>query len=293
MSPRRLILILVAVLVSGITVFAARTWLKAAHQVQAVVQPQAPAAKPMPQVLVAKGVLPAGRFLRPDDLRWQPWPEEGIASNYIVDGQHRIEEFSGAVVRSGLSDGEPITDVRVVRPGDRGFMAAVLEPGKRAVTVPVTVSSGVAGFLFPGDYVDLILTFTVKSENTGPSSEQSSNAEHRASETLLTNIRVVAVDQRADDQDKTVAVAKTATLEVTPKEAEVIAVALSVGQISLSLRSLGDDLAADATKPFSHTWDSEATHLLPPPNAAGSTVKVSVFRASKVDSKEFPRSAVR
>jgi pilus assembly protein CpaB len=288
MSPRRLLFILIAVIVSGVTVFAGRTWLKAEHQVQVVAPPPPAPTKPIMQVLVAKGVLPAGRFLRPDDLRWQPWPEDGVSGNYVIEGQHRLEEFSGAVVRSALADGEPITDVRVVRPGDRGFMAAVLEPGKRAVTVPVTVSSGIAGFVFPGDYVDLILTFSVKSESTG--ADQGSNTEHRASETLLTNIRVVAVDQRADDQDKTVAVAKTATLEVSPKDAEVIAVALAVGQISLSLRSLGDDIAADAPKPYSHTWDSDATRLLPPPNNAAATIKISVVRAAKIDHVEFPRS---
>ena len=180
--------------------------------------------------------------MRPENLRWQTWPADDIAAAYIVEGKGKVEDFVGAVVRSASSDGEPVTDGRIVRPGDRGFMAAVLTPGYRAVTVTVTVSSGLAGFVFPGDRVDLLLTLAVPGETDG-------KLQRHASETLLTNLRVLAVDQRADDQSKEVVVAKTATLEVTPKQAETIAVATELGNLSLSLRSLatpsdGDDRAA-------------------------------------------------
>jgi pilus assembly protein CpaB len=290
MSLRRLLFVLVALIVSGVTVIAGRAWLQAERPPQVATAAPAPMpAKPLPMVLVAKGNLPAGQFVRPENLRWMPWPEDGVSATYVVEGKHRIEDYVGAVVRSGLADGEPITEARVVRPGDRGFMAAVLTPGMRAVTVPVTVSSGNAGFVFPGDRVDLILTFSVK-----PLPVQGNNApqgeEHRASETLLTDVRVLAVDQRADDQAKDPIVAKTATLEVTPKQAEIIAVATSFGQLSFSLRSLASGDLADNAKPLTHTWDNEAARLLAPPITASSTQKVSVVRAGDVKEVEFPRS---
>src|SRR5260370_34203127 len=116
-------------------------------------------------------------------------------------------------------------------------MAAVLTPGNRAITVPVTPSSGLAGFVFPGDRVDVILTLTIQPGKDG----EKDATERRGSETVLTDIRVLATDQRADDQKREVAVATTATLEVTPRQAEAIAVGSEMGKLSLSLRSLGQD----------------------------------------------------
>ena len=238
MLMRRLGFLMIAVLISTGTVIGARSWLQSqlAAREPPPVQPTVAAIENR-MVLVAKGDLPAGQFVRPDNLQWQAWPEAGIADNYVVEGKGKLEDYVGAVVRSGLTNGEPISDGRVVRPGDRGFMAAVLTPGNRAVTVPVTPSSGLAGFVFPGDRVDVILTMTIQPDKEGEKVEK----ERRASETVLTGIRVLATDQRADDQKREVTVAKTATLEVTPKQAEVIAVVSEMGKISLSLRSLAQD----------------------------------------------------
>jgi pilus assembly protein CpaB len=288
MSFRRLLFVLIALCVSGTTVLVGRAWM-APREVEA-----APAvSNEGPRVLVAQSTLAAGQFVRPENLRWQAWPADGVAPSYIVEGKGRIEDFVGAVVRSGLGDGEPVTESRLVRPGDRGFLAAVLTPGNRAVTVTVTVSSGLAGFVFPGDRVDLLLTMAVQQENA--------KLQRHAAETLLTNLRVLAVDQRADDQNKEVVVAKTATLEVTPKQAETIAVATELGNLSLSLRSLASGDGADQMPPYSHTWDSEATHLLAPPESRDKspepahkapvemTMKVTVVRGHDVKQQEFGR----
>jgi pilus assembly protein CpaB len=149
--------------------------------------------------------------------------------------------------------------------------------------VPVTASSGNAGFVFPGDRVDIVLTFVVP-----PRVEK--QPEHRAAETVLSDVRVLAVDQRADDQNKEVIVAKTATLEVTPKQAEIIAVAAELGKLSLSLRSLAQDEAADAGKHrTSFTWDSDATRLLPPPGGNNETTKVRVVRGGDAQDVEVAR----
>jgi pilus assembly protein CpaB len=284
MSLRRLLLIVMAVLVSAGTAVIGRSWLHAERAAQAEPAPPPAPAKPVPMVLVAKTALATGQFVRPENLRWQAWPEDGIATNYVVQGQRALEDFVGAVVRSSLNEGEPIIDGRVVRPGDRGFMAAVLTPGDRAVTVPVTASSGNAGFVFPGDRVDIVLTFVVP-----PRGEK--QAEHRAAETVLSDVRVLAVDQRADNQNKEVVVAKTATLEVTPKQAEVIAVAAELGKLSLSLRSLAQDEAtAEGKRRMSYTWDSDATRLLPPPGESDQTIKVRVVRGGDAKDVEIAGS---
>jgi pilus assembly protein CpaB len=192
------------------------------------------------------------------------------------------------VVRAGLSDGEPITDTRVVRPGDRGFLSAVLNPGSRAVTVNLTPSSGLAGLVFPGDRVDLIGTFRVPDE----SKDAKNNIPRFASETVLSDIRVLAVDQRVDDQNKEVVIAKTATLEVTPKQVEILALVGELGKFSLSLRSLAhaDEANAGGKKQAPYTWDNEAARMLPPISGAGAMNKVTVVRAGDVKDVEIPRS---
>jgi pilus assembly protein CpaB len=282
MQLRRILLVLVALAASAGTVLVARSWIDARlAQRPGVVEAPPPAPKKLAHILVAKSDLPAGQFLRPEHLKWQPWPEESLAETYIVEGKAQLEDFIGAIVRTGIVAGEPIVDGRVVRPGDRGFMAAVLSPGTRAVTVPVTVAAGNAGFVFPGDRVDVIVTLTI-------TEDKEAGKDRRASETVLTDIRVLAVDQRADDQKKEVAVAKTATLEVTPKQAEVVAVANDMGRLSLSLRSLAQ--ATDEPAPErSHTWDFEAAPVLQkaPRRADAAPKKVSLVRGSEAQEVEF------
>jgi pilus assembly protein CpaB len=284
MSPRRIIFIAVALLVSGLTMWLGRSYLEAQRQAALDAQRQAPALQqPSTMILVAKGNLSAGQFVRPENLRWQPWPNDGIAPSYVVQGQRQLEDFIGAVVRSAIGDGEPVTDTRLVRKSDRGFLASVLDPGYRAVTLNVTPSSGIAGFVFPGDHVDVIVTLVVHSEGKDGSGAH----ENRASETVLHDVRVLAMDQRADDQTKDIVVGKTATVQVTPKQAEVLAVVSSVGQVSLALRSLARDeaeAAAEGQEKLSYTFDSEATRLIRPPGGGGGS-KIDVVRGSKSNTR--------
>ena len=285
MSFRRLLFVLLALCVSGGTVLVGRVLITPRPVAEAA--PMPPPQQPENRVLVAQGTLAAGQFVRPENLRWQAWPADGISQSYFIEGKSRIEDFVGAVVRSAMNDGDPISEGRVVRPGDRGFLAAVLTPGYRALTVPVTVSSGLAGFVFPGDRVDLLLTMAV--------ADDQKKQQRHATETYLTDLRVLAVDQRSDDQNKEVVVAKTATLEVTPKQAEKIALATELGTLSLSLRSLAKNDGTDPqTPPYSHTWDVDATHILAPPGSKDQgppPVKVSLVRGDKkVEELQFARS---
>jgi pilus assembly protein CpaB len=251
--PRRLIFFCLAIFISGATVFAVQHWL---HTELANRQPGVGEAAPereTAQVLVAKGDLPAGTFLKADMMRWQEWPRDALDDSYLVQGKAKLEDFVGTVVRSRLTSGEPITASRVARSSDRSFMAGVLSPGSRAVTVNVTPSTGMAGFVSPGDRVDLLLTMVVQSGKDEPT--------RHMSETVLTNLKVLAMDQRISEENKDITVPKTATLEVTPKQAEMVAVVSELGLLSLSLRSLADGETVDAQDTMGPTWDDEATHL--------------------------------
>ena len=233
MSLRTVLLLLVAVCAAGVTALYARNWLNAERAALMASMPEEKAAAAAEYVLVANTELAAGSFVKADHLKWQPWPEEGILDSYTVKGKRELEDYVGTVVRATINEGEPLTDTRVVHPGDRGFLAAVLEPGKRAVSVPVNATTGISGFVFPGDWVDVILTVNFRAEDEG-----GRNRERFFSETLIGDIRVLAIDQAVENAEGEVNVAKTATLEVTPKQAEKIAIALEMGSLSLSLHSL-------------------------------------------------------
>ncbi|GAA3734682.1 hypothetical protein GCM10022269_09810 [Sphingorhabdus rigui] len=202
----------------------------------------APAPVPTgPKVLVATKALPVGTIITADSVRYQPWPKELIEAAYFQegDGGASIDSLVGTVVRNAVTAGQPLTQGSIVKPGDRGFLAAALGPGMRAVTVPVSALTGVAGFVFPGDRVDLVLTQNV---------EASAGPPLKVSETIVRNLRVLATDQRStpsvdDKGNSVVSEYKLVTIEATPRIAEKITVAQSIGTISLSLRSLADNAA--------------------------------------------------
>jgi pilus assembly protein CpaB len=150
-----------------------------------------------------------------------------------------MSKLLGTVVRNPVTAGQPLTHGSLVGPNDRGFLAAALGPGMRAVTVPVNVSTGVAGFVFPGDRVDVVLTQQVEGGGDG--------APLRVSETIVRNVRVLATDQRVDskgeDGKTEVKTFQSVTVEVTPRIAEKVAVSQSMGTLSLSLRSIADNAA--------------------------------------------------
>lgn len=240
MRARTVILLVVALILAGGTTMMARTWLASQR---AVKTEAAPIAVPTPakSVLIARKPIERGQILKPGDLGWEQWPEGGLDKNYILLGTRTPETYSGWVAKQPIAAGEPLTETKIVAPGNRGFLSAVLRPGMRAVSVPVTVTSGISGFVFPGDMVDLIVTYSVQDrpvpgqQNTGPL------LDHKISETVLHDIRVIAIDQKLESKPGEAVVAKTATFEVTPKQSEIIALASEMGKLSLSLRSLVPD----------------------------------------------------
>jgi pilus assembly protein CpaB len=238
MDVKKLALLVGALVIAVITAVMAKNMFAGAGAQQAAAATAVPVG---PKVLVAKKALPVGTIIDADSLTYQPWPKELMQSAYYVEGSPDgdAKRLLGTVVRYQISAGQPVTRGSLVGPQDRGFLAAALGPGMRAVTLPVNTTTGVAGFIFPGDHVDIVLTQQVAGGGDGPPL--------KVSETIVRNVRVLATDQRfsgKDEDGKTlVKTFSNVTFEVTPRIAEKVAVAQAMGTLSLSLRSLADNTA--------------------------------------------------
>jgi len=188
-------------------------------------------------VLVASSDLRTGMQIMPGDLRWADWPEAAINPAYItkLGSPDAIEEISGSIVRIATYANEPILPMKIVQKGDKGFMAALLSPGLRAAAVEISPESASAGFILPDDRVDVILTKS--SDNTFAQSGEV----QAETDTILENVRVLAIDQTFGDIDGMPTITgSTATLELTQDQAEMMAKASRTGTISLTLRSIKD-----------------------------------------------------
>lgn len=263
-------LIVLALIAAGGTAYLAREFLAANSQSQ-VVEAAKPVVLPA-TVLVADEALPAGAALSASNIRWQPWPEESIEPDYVrssPDGSNRADleqQFIETIARRGIAEGTPITSKLVFRRDAPGFLAGALEPGKRAVAVPVTVVSGAAGFILPGDHIDVMLTHDISGEVGGDREGEdviiADSLIRYTSETILRNLRVLAVDQRMNDMEEQAAVVRTVTLEVTPKQAEMLNVAQAMGDLSVSLRSLALDDELDLAYEETFTTDLQTSPTL-------------------------------
>ncbi|WP_260598002.1 Flp pilus assembly protein CpaB [Sphingomonas endolithica] len=236
MDTRKIVLLIGALLVAAITAFMARSLISGSPAPVAGAAVAAPIDGP--EVLVATRALPVGTILDATALKFQPWPKELVQGAYYIKADTNVQALQGTVVRSAITAGQPITQGALVKPGDRGFLAAALGAGMRAVTIPISAQAGVAGFVFPGDRIDLILTQEVPGGGDGPAL--------KTSETIMRNLRVLATDQRTDntvgeDGKTQVRGFSNVTIEATPKIAEQIAVAQTLGTLSLSLRSIADN----------------------------------------------------
>src|SRR6476469_2352016 len=226
MDRKKLLLLVGALAIAIVTALMARSMFAGASAPKAEAAPVAPQG---PKVLVAQRVLPTGTIITADAIGFQPWPKELVKDAYYIDGESDVSKLLGTVVRFPITAGEPVTQGALVKPGDRGFLAAALGPGMRAITVPVSAKTGVGGFVFPGDRVDLMLTQEVSGTDGG--------AALKANETIMHNVRVLATDQstettKVDDGKTVVTEFSTVTLEVTPRIAEKISVAQTIGTLS-------------------------------------------------------------
>ena len=192
-------------------------------------------------VLVATRPLDQGDTAAPGDLGWANFPTESLSENFLQQKStpSAMQDFTGAVARFRVEKGEPITAAKLIKPGEQGFMAALLTPGYRAVSMPITQNSGVAGFVQPNDHVDIISTRKVQIQGEG------GNHEEARSNVILEDVRVLAIDQRyrpmVPGKDPPATPGSVATLELTPADAEILAMSDKVGEITMTLRGVGKE----------------------------------------------------
>src|SRR5262245_19025480 len=183
----------------------------------------------MAQVLVAKTDIRLGQIAGPENFRWQDWPQSALSPAFVQRSArpNAVSDFTGAVARTPLLPGEPVTSLKLVKAGDGSVLAAILPAGMRAISTRIKEETGVGKMILPNDHVDVMLTYRKRNEHV--------------SETLFRNVRVLAIGQLIEAKvGKKLAEGNTATLELTPQQAEELAAANSKGEISLALRSIAD-----------------------------------------------------
>ena len=242
MNRARLLILVVAIVAALLAAYLARGLLKSRPEPQ-VGQSTAPVVvdtTPMTEVLVAAKNLNKGEKMGDFAVEWKAWPRSAVVPGMITRGEtpNAVKDLEGARARLPIYTGEPILNSKVVKPDDRSFMSAILPEGMRAVSIGISDRTAASGFILPEDRVDVILTRR---------SNVSAGGRNVNSETVLSNVRVLAINQTLREEDGKPAIpdGRTAVLELEPKQAEVMAKIESAGEVSLALRSLADDTTGD------------------------------------------------
>jgi pilus assembly protein CpaB len=221
------------------------------------------------EVLVASQDIRIGTSMSSGLLEWREWPETGLSDRLILRSQNpdALETVSDSLARVSLFEGEPISDGKLIN-SDSGFLSAILPAGKLAVATRIAADTSAGGFILPNDHVDVIMTrLDEKSANDGNS---------YITETILRNVRILAIDQTIEEQDgEQVVVGQTATLELAPRQAEILTVAQQISdRLTLALRSIAD--SSEPTNPM-----DDAVHLIGGSGGAVTLVKSGIV--SSVD----------
>ena len=258
MNLTRIIILAVAALAAVI----AAIFVRGAMQPGA--EPEAAAPQPETatvQVLAFRQAMQPGKRVAAGDLYWRAWPEEALVAGYFTENSDADadERFAGAVVRASVGEGEPVTANKLVVAGEAGFMAAVLTPGMRAVAVPISAESGAGGFILPNDRVDVISTIPTD--------------DGFRSDVVVENVRVLAIDQTYSEDGDGAKVGSTATLEVRPDQARLVAHAVAEGDVALALRSVADRQGGPMSAEYGVESDAPA-----PQSAGREQSRVRVFR---------------
>ena len=259
MNLARILLIVVALGMAGLTAFLINTYLANKEKEYADNTPTEQTLVGAVEVLVADRNLAAGEIIGDGVLRWQAWPESAVNENYVSrNGEGGTGGVEGAAVRNAIMAGEPIIKSKLVMSDQPGFLAGALGPGMRAVSIKVDKVTGNAGFIVPGNRVDLILTQEIEGADA-----DGGGGNKRVSETVLSDLRVLAIDQQVDDLNEEPKISDTVTLEVDVKQAETVALAKEMGKLSLSLRSVRRSDAENATAGL-FTADDQVSRYLSP-----------------------------
>lgn len=240
MNTARIVVLVIALVAGGVAAYLASGF-------DNKPAPVLPVAEKLPtvEVLVAKNDIQLGQAVKPEDLQWQTWPA-ATASNAFIRRDNRPEaqtQIAGSIARVPLMQGEPIREQKLVKAEGSGFMAAILPSGMRAVSTEISAETGAGGFILPNDRVDIVLTRRLKNPDTnGPTGGN----DLILSEVILTNIRVLAIDQAPKEKDgQNAVVGKTVTLELKPDQVAALSAARQGGTLTLALRSIVDANAID------------------------------------------------
>src|SRR5712691_10256166 len=231
MKPARIIVLVIALVAGAIAAFLANRPEQAPPPAPPVAQLETV------DVLIANADIGLGSTVTAQDLRWQTWPAAAASANFIrkSDRPDAINQLAGSITRATFFAGEPIREAKLIRAKGSGYMAAILPGGMRAVSTEISPETGVGGFILPNDHVDVILSRRDKE------AEKAAGVEIHTSEIILSNVRVLAIDQTVEEKSgQRVVVGKTATLELTARQVETLALARQMGTLSLALRSLVD-----------------------------------------------------
>jgi pilus assembly protein CpaB len=232
MKPARIVVLIIAIAAGGIAaLLAGRS------------EAPPPALAPVAQietveVLIAGNDIGLGGTVSSQDLRWQTWPAESAGSQFIRRGDNpdAINQLAGSITRASFSNGEPIREAKLIKAKGSGYMAAILPKGKRAIAIDIAPDTSAAGFILPNDHVDIIL-----SRRDNKDADKAAGADTHTGEIILSNIRVLAIDQTVEDKNgQRVVIGKTATLELSPHQSEMLARAKLMGVLTMSLRSVVD-----------------------------------------------------
>ncbi|MFB6459286.1 Flp pilus assembly protein CpaB [Bradyrhizobium tunisiense] len=240
MNTARIVVLVIALAAGGVAAYLASSYQNAPAPAVAVAEKL-----PTVEVLIAKNDIRLGQALKPDDLQWQTWPAATASSAFIRrDSRPEAQtQIAGSIARVPLMQGEPIREQKLVRAEGSGFMAAILPSGMRAVSTEISAETGAGGFILPNDRVDIVLTRRLKN----PDGALAGN-DLILSEVILTNIRVLAIDQAPKEKDgQTAVVGKTVTLELKPEQVATLSAARQGGTLQLALRSIVDANAVEGT----------------------------------------------
>jgi pilus assembly protein CpaB len=232
MKAARLVVLGIAVAAGGLAAI-----LAGGYQPAPAPPPPPPPPIPTIDILVAKNDIATGAALTESDIQWQTWPASAANPAFIHRNEHpdAIHQYAGALVRIPIAAGEPIRDNKIIRADGSGYLAAILPSGLRAASVEVSPENAAGGFILPNDRVDVILSHRDRD------AEKATGIQTTVGETVLSDVRVLAIDQLVQEKDgQRVVIGKTATLEVSQAQAELLAGARQAGVVSLSLRSLAD-----------------------------------------------------
>jgi pilus assembly protein CpaB len=230
MNRARIVVLTVAICAGGVAAYLASGSDNSAP-------PPAPVAQlPTVDVLVAKNDIGLGQTVKPEDVQWQTWPAATASAAFIRRNERPegVTQVTGSIARAPFIQGEPIRDQKLVKTEGSGFMAAILPTGMRAISTEISPETGAGGFILPNDRVDVILTKREKNpDSKGPDVSNS--------EIILTNVRVLAIDQAPKEKEGASSlVGKTVTLELKPEQAETLARSRQSGSLTLALRSIAD-----------------------------------------------------